>query len=100
MQDKETLYDNTVQLKRYANVLVEENQRLKARVQQLDEDISRRNKMMSGLMAQMGNMSSGTQGVQKMQKEVAYCNTYIDPSNRSAEATRTTDRSHVIREGQ
>jgi len=68
MQDKEALYDNTLQLKQYANALVEDNHRLKAKLQQFEEELSRKTKLLNGLMAQMSNISS-MQGIQRMQKE-------------------------------
>ncbi len=67
-KDKETLYDNTLQLKQYANQLLEDNHRLKARVQQMEEEIGRRSKLINGLMSQIGSVGS-MQGVQKMQRE-------------------------------
>jgi hypothetical protein len=68
MQDKEELYDNALQLKQYANSITGENCRLKAKMQQLEEELGRRNKLLNGLMAQLGNV--GSQQVHKMQKEV------------------------------
>lgn len=69
LQDKEALYDNSQQLKQYANELLEENQRLKARMQQMEEEVAHRTQIINSLMVQMGN-GSNAQGIQKMRKEV------------------------------
>ncbi len=69
IHDKEALYDNTIQLKQYANALIEENHRLKAKLQQLEEELGRKGKLLNGLMSQMGSLSN-MQGLQRMQKEV------------------------------
>ena len=88
MHDKEALYDNTLQLKQYANGLVEENHRLKTKLMQLEEELSRKSKILNSLMSQMGGLSS-MQGIQRIQKEVHLflCYIKLDPSNRSAQAT-------------
>ncbi len=58
MQDKEELYDNAIQLKRSANTLREENYRLKAKIQQYEEDSMKKSKIMQELMAQLNNTAS------------------------------------------
>lgn len=53
--DKETLYDNTLQLKGTVNRLIEENMFLKAKIKQLEDEITRKGKLLDGMTAQMGN---------------------------------------------
>lgn len=68
-QRKDVLYDNTLQLKQYTNRLTEENHRIKARGQQMEEEISRRNKIINGLMLKISK-SPGVQQMQPIQREV------------------------------
>jgi len=67
--DKESLYDNTIKLKQYANLLADENYKLKVKIQQVEEDLGRKIKLINGLMVQMSNLSHAPKIV-KMQKEV------------------------------
>lgn len=69
--DKEALYDNALKLKQYSNNLAEENYKLKAKLLKTEEDMSRKNKLINGLMAQMGSLSHAPKIV-KMQKEVLF----------------------------
>jgi len=50
--DKETLYDNTLQLKVTINHLVEENIFLKAKIKKLEEEITRKGKLLDGMTIQ------------------------------------------------
>lgn len=70
MHDKETLYDNTLQLKHTVNHLVDSNYRLKARVQKLEEELAKKNRMLNNVMAQVGS-PNGEKKVRQMQKEVS-----------------------------
>jgi len=69
IHDKETLYDNTLQLKHTRNDLIASNYRLKARVQKLEEEINRKNKVLNDVMSHVGN-PDGENKIRKMQKEV------------------------------
>jgi predicted RNase H-like nuclease (RuvC/YqgF family) len=60
MLDKEALYDNALQLKRAVNILREENGKLKAKIQQYDEENMKKGKLMEEMMHQLsiaGNAS-------------------------------------------
>lgn len=70
MHDKETLYDNTLQLKHTINRLVDNNYQLKARVQKLEEDLNKKNRMLNNVMSQVGS-PNGEKNIKKMQKEVS-----------------------------
>ena len=69
MKDKEALYDDTIQLKRNQNFLINENQILKSKIQQFEEELRRKEKMMNGLLLQMGSLSS-MKGIQSIQNQV------------------------------
>lgn len=71
MNDKEALYDNTLKVRQYANDLVKENLKLKVKLQQVEDALSRKEKLLNGLMSQMSNIT-GMQGIQRLQKEVFY----------------------------
>ena len=61
MLDKEALYDNAIQLKRVANILREENGKLKSKIQQYEEENMKKGKLMQEMMHQLsipGNASS------------------------------------------
>ena len=69
VHDKETLYDNILKLKQYSNGLLEENIKLKGKINQNEEELIRKNKLINGLIAQMENQK-GMTGIQRLQKEV------------------------------
>jgi N-acetylglucosamine-6-phosphate deacetylase len=69
IHDKETLYDNTLQLKHTRNDLIVDNYRLKARVQKLEGELNKKNKVLNDVMSQVGN-SDGEKKIRKMQKKV------------------------------
>jgi len=56
--DKETLYDNTLQLKVTINHLVEENMFLKAKIKKLEEEITRKGKLLDGMTTQSRNATT------------------------------------------
>lgn len=80
IHDKETLYSNNLQLKNTINELVEENYHLKARIQKLEREINRKNKLLNNVMAQAGS-PNGTKKIQKMQKEVYLLYVLLDSFN-------------------
>ena len=67
--DKEALYDSTLKLKQFSNNLAEENYKLKAKMQQIEDELNKKNRLLNGLMAQMSNLTRSP-SIQKMQKEV------------------------------
>lgn len=69
MNDKEALYDNTLKVRQYANDLAKENLKLKVRLQQAEDALSRKEKLLNSFMSQMSSIS-GMQGIQRLQKEV------------------------------
>jgi regulator of replication initiation timing len=56
--DKETLYDNTLQLKVTINNLVQENMFLKAKTKKLEEEIARKGKLLDGMATQSGSTTT------------------------------------------
>ena len=55
MHDKEYLYSNTLQLKKVGNKLKEENQWLKAKLQQYEEELKRKDRMIEDLATNAPN---------------------------------------------
>lgn len=56
--DKEALYDSTLQLKMTINQLIEENMFLRAQTKKLEDEISRKNKLIDGMASQSGNATT------------------------------------------
>jgi len=51
--DKETLYENAIQLKKLTNSLREENEYLRARLNQVEEEYSKSNKLMQTISSKI-----------------------------------------------
>jgi hypothetical protein len=71
MNDKEALYDNTLKVRQHANELVRENLKLKVKLQQVEDALTRKEKLLNSFMSQMSSIS-GMQGIQRLQKEVTF----------------------------
>jgi len=85
MNDKEALYDNTLKVRQYANELVKENLKLKVKLQQVEDALSRKEKLLNSFMSQMSNIS-GMQGIQRLQKEVTFHYIILDTSHKRSKA--------------
>jgi hypothetical protein len=98
--DKETLYDNVLKIKQYANGLAEDNGRLKAKIGRLQDEVAQKDKMMTEVMQQLGSISKAP-GVQRLQREVTHPLAPLDPSHRVPETARqggrTRSRKHQTR---
>jgi len=68
--DKEALYDNALQLKKAVNILKEENDRLKARLAQSEEESSKKNKLLQEMVGQLANTTIPSQ-ISKSHKETS-----------------------------
>lgn len=84
MNDKEALYDNTLKVRQYANDLIKENLKLKVKLQQVEDALSRKEKLLNSFMSQMSNIS-GMQGIQRLQKEVTLLFNFLDTSYKCIE---------------
>ena len=80
IHDKEKLYDDKLKLKQTINYLTQENFQLKAKIQNMHEEMNRKNKMLNTVMSQVGNPKNSKR-VQKMQREVIFV-IKIDPFDR------------------
>ena len=72
--DKESLYDTIIQLKKLVNQLREENDYLKAKVQQTEEECSRKSKLLQDFVTQLKS-SGGSAKIPKVHREAALITT-------------------------
>eukprot|EP01022_Parablepharisma_sp_SALTPOND_P019726 TRINITY_DN340_c2_g1_i1.p3 TRINITY_DN340_c2_g1~~TRINITY_DN340_c2_g1_i1.p3 ORF type:complete len:647 (-),score=133.67 TRINITY_DN340_c2_g1_i1:10552-12492(-) len=56
--DKESLYDSTIQLKKSLNHFKEENDKLRAKLQQYDEESMKKNKLLQEMVSQLATSAS------------------------------------------